>query len=149
MSDEFPYAMPAPPPAAPVRHTQVGCGAAILRDGKLLLVQRRLAPEAGHWGLPGGKVEWAEPVADAVVREVREEVSLRLRDLHLLCVIDQIDHVQNEHWVAPTYTCTEFDGEPHIAEPSKHSGLGWYSLEALPHPLTWATKVAVMWLKAR
>ena len=144
MEDEF-IAAPAPAP----RVTRVGCGAAIFRDGRLLLVQRRQSPEANHWGLPGGKVEFAEPVADAVVREVQEEVGIRVRDLQLLCVVDQIDHIQGEHWVAPTYTTTSFTGEPRIAEPAKHANLGWYPLDALPHPLTWATKVAVMWLRAR
>jgi ADP-ribose pyrophosphatase YjhB (NUDIX family) len=146
MDDEF---RAADPPGPPPRITRVGCGAAIFRDGRLLLVQRRLAPEAGHWGLPGGKVEFAEAVTDAVVREIREEVSIRVSDLRLLCVVDQIDHINAEHWVAPTYTTASFTGEPRIAEPSKHSALGWYPLDALPHPLTWATKVAVMWLKAR
>ncbi len=146
MDEEF---RPSAVPPAPARHTKVGCGAAIFRDGRLLLVQRRMAPEAGHWGLPGGKVEWAEAVADAVVREIREEVSIRVSDLQLLCVVDQIDHIEGEHWVAPTYFTSSFVGEPRIAEPSKHSALGWYALDALPHPLTWATRVAVMWLKAR
>lgn len=145
MEDEFRPPEPPPPP----RITRVGCGAAILRDGRLLLVQRRLSPEANHWGLPGGKVEFAEAVADAVVREIREEVSIRVSDLQLLCVVDQIDHIQGEHWVSPTYTTTSFVGEPRIAEPSKHANLGWYPLDALPHPLTWATRVAVMWLRAR
>lgn len=31
---------------------RVGCGAAIVKDDQLLLVQRRRDPEAGCWGLP-------------------------------------------------------------------------------------------------
>jgi hypothetical protein len=48
------------------RSPRVGCGAAILRDSKLLLVKRKRPPERNHWGLPGGTVDWLEPVAAAV-----------------------------------------------------------------------------------
>ncbi len=43
---------------------RLGCGAAIIQDGEVLLIQRRCEPEAGHWGLPGGKVDWLEPATD-------------------------------------------------------------------------------------
>jgi ADP-ribose pyrophosphatase YjhB (NUDIX family) len=53
-------------PGLQMRAPRLGCGAAILRAGRLLLVQRRRPPEAGHWGLPGGKVDWLETVPAAV-----------------------------------------------------------------------------------
>ena len=63
--------------AMSARAPGVGCGAAIVRDGRLLLVKRRQAPEAGHWSLPGGKVDFGERVEDAVRRErSREEVGV-------------------------------------------------------------------------
>jgi ADP-ribose pyrophosphatase YjhB (NUDIX family) len=37
----------------------------VIRDGRILLIQRRKQPEAGAWGLPGGKVDWMEPAAVA------------------------------------------------------------------------------------
>jgi ADP-ribose pyrophosphatase YjhB (NUDIX family) len=61
------------------RSPRVGCGAAILRDSKLLLVKRKRPPETNHWGLPGGKVDWLEPVAAAVAREIAEELGLAMR----------------------------------------------------------------------
>ena len=35
-----------------------------LRDSKLLLVKRKRPPETNHW-VPGGKVDWLEPVVAA------------------------------------------------------------------------------------
>ena len=126
---------------------RLGCGAAIVRNGCLLLVQRLRPPEALHWGLPGGKVDWLETVPDAVAREVWEELAIRLRDLRLLCVVDQIDRAAPEHWVAPVYTTATFEGEPRLVEPDKHAALGWFALDRLPAPLTIATTTAVAALR--
>lgn len=132
-----------------MKEPRCGCGAAILHEGKILLVRRKSAPEADHWGLPGGKIDWLEPVEKAVLREVEEELGIVLRDLALLCVVDQIDQANAEHWVAPVYVSTAFDGEPRIVEPHKHAGLGWFPLDRLPSPLTRATQIAVASLKGR
>ena len=43
------------------------------RRGRVLLQQRS---DGGQWGLPGGSVEIGESVADAAIREVREETGL-------------------------------------------------------------------------
>lgn len=55
----------------------VAVGALITDDaGRILLVLRRNDPSAGHWSLPGGKVEPGESLEQAVVREVEEETGL-------------------------------------------------------------------------
>ncbi|MCB8823099.1 NUDIX hydrolase [Microvirga rosea] len=130
-----------------MKEPRCGCGAAILKDRKLLLVQRLKAPEAGHWGLPGGKVDWLEHVEEAVIREVEEELGIRLRDLRLLCVVDQIDATADEHWIAPVYAALAFNGIPLLREPHKHRAFGWFSLDDLPSPLTRATEVAASALR--
>lgn len=89
---------------------RVGCGAAILRDGRLLLVKRRRNPEAHHWGLPGGKVDPFETVPAAVAREIHEEIGLSITPQTLLCVVDQIDQAQGQHWVAPVYLVEDWRG---------------------------------------
>lgn len=50
-------------------------GAVLLRDGRVLAARRSKKP-AGLWEFPGGKVEPGEQPADALVRELREELGL-------------------------------------------------------------------------
>ena len=51
----------------------IGCGAVVLRDDKVLLVQRGIEPNRGAWQIPGGYVESNEGILEAVEREVLEE----------------------------------------------------------------------------
>lgn len=57
---------------------QIATSAAIFRDGKVLLVRRARSPGKGFYSLPGGRVEFGEPLAVALSREVMEETSLTI-----------------------------------------------------------------------
>lgn len=48
-------------------------------SGRVLLV--RSTKWGGRWGVPGGKVEWGESLADAVRRELLEETGLSVGEL--------------------------------------------------------------------
>ncbi|NJP50861.1 (deoxy)nucleoside triphosphate pyrophosphohydrolase [Streptomyces sp. SBST2-5] len=54
-------------------------GAALWHEGRLLAARRSAPAElAGRWELPGGKVEPGESSRAAVVRELREELGVRV-----------------------------------------------------------------------
>lgn len=64
---------------AELRQAPVVVGAAIVRDGRLLVAQRSYPAElAGRWELPGGGVEPGETEAAALVRECVEELGARI-----------------------------------------------------------------------
>lgn len=123
---------------------RVGCGAFIEDDqGRLLLVKRRRNPEANHWGLPGGKVDFLEPVPDTILREIREELDVDIALTGLLCVVDQIDPAGPSHWVNPVHRARIVRGMPRVMEPDALADWGWFHPDALPLPLTLSTRVAV------
>jgi ADP-ribose pyrophosphatase YjhB (NUDIX family) len=59
-------------------HPQLAVSAAIFRDGKILLVRRARFPAKGFYSLPGGRVEFGEPLHAALYREVAEETALKI-----------------------------------------------------------------------
>lgn len=66
-------------------------GAVVVHDGSLLVVRRGHGPAAGEWSVPGGRVEWGETLAEAVVREVREETGLECVCGELLGWVERIE----------------------------------------------------------
>ena len=57
--------------------------AAIIRDGKVLVVRRARKPALNLYTLPGGAVELGETLTDAAAREVREETALAIEPVAL------------------------------------------------------------------
>lgn len=62
---------------------RMAVGAVIVEDDALLMIRRANDPGAGRWSLPGGRVDWGETLAHAVVREVLEETGVE-------CVIGEL-----------------------------------------------------------
>ncbi len=62
-----------------MRQYDLGVGAAVVRDGRVLLVQEAAGPHAGTWSFPKGVVEPGETVEAAALRELREETGLEGR----------------------------------------------------------------------
>jgi 8-oxo-dGTP diphosphatase len=94
--------------------------AAIVRDGKLLVVRRARAPANGLFSLPGGVVETGETLAEAVAREVREETALAIEPVALAgfretIVRDGGDRVER-HFVILCFAARWKAGEPVLNE---------------------------------
>jgi len=66
--------------------------AAIIRDGRILIVRRARPPAHGLFTLPGGGVEVGETLHEAVIREVREETALTVEPLALAGYREAIAH---------------------------------------------------------
>lgn len=117
----------------------VGVGAILVNAlGEVFMARRGpLAKnERGLWEFPGGSVEFGERLADALVREMREEYGIAIAVGPLLDVVDHILQEEGQHWVSPTYICQIREGEPRILEPGKCTEIGWFAPERVPEDIT-------------
>jgi 8-oxo-dGTP diphosphatase len=99
---------------------EVAVGAVVVRDRRLLLIERGRGVNVGLWSLPGGRVEPAETLAAAVRRELREETGL-LAHVGPLCGIaerisDQAHYVILDFWA-------DADGTPIAGDDA--AGVTW------------------------
>ena len=74
-------------PARPV----LGAAAVVIHDGRVVLIRRGKAPDAGEWSIPGGAVELGESVEAALHREVREETGLEIAVGAFLEVFERVE----------------------------------------------------------
>lgn len=106
-------------------------------DGQILLTERAGGIYlAGHWAIPGGKVDSAgEPVVTAAVRELAEEVGLHVKPHQLQFV--GVTHHRPPHGdsrIGFGFVVTDWTGEPTNAEPDKCAQLAWFAPGGLPSP---------------
>jgi 8-oxo-dGTP diphosphatase len=94
--------------------------AAIMRDGKFLLVRRARPPAAGLFSFPGGVVEAGEKLTEAVVREIAEETALRIEPLALAgfreTIVRDADDRVERHFVILCFAARWRAGEPKLNE---------------------------------
>lgn len=88
-------------------------GAVILKDNQILLFRRVKEGWGEYWVFPGGGAEEGETPEQAMVREVQEELSLRVTEYKLLFEVFN-DFTMNEKYPPRQeyfYLVTGFTGE--------------------------------------
>jgi 8-oxo-dGTP diphosphatase len=94
--------------------------AAIIRDGKFLVVRRARPPANGLYSLPGGVVELGERLSEAVVREVAEETRMSIEPVALAgfreTVVRDADDRVERHFVILCFAARWRGGEPDLNE---------------------------------
>jgi 8-oxo-dGTP diphosphatase len=143
-------AQSSPPfPGAP-SSPRVGVGILIVdAAGRVLLTLRLRPPEAGHWSIVGGKLDYLETLEQCAVREALEEVGLEVTIDSLLCVTDHLLPQENQHWVSPAYLGRVLSGEAQNCEPHKTRAVQWFPLDQLPANLTITARNAIAAFRSR
>jgi len=94
--------------------------AAIIRDGKVLVVRRARKPALGIYTLPGGVVEAGETLTRALTREVREETALAIEPValagHREVIVKDADGRIERHFVIMCFASRWVSGEPVLNE---------------------------------
>lgn len=96
--------------------------------GRILLLQRNKEPFRGLWTAPGGKVDPGEDPVQAIIREMREEADLQIRDPWLRGVtIEEGPPAYN--WVLFIFRCGRYAGKLGQTEEGR---LAWVEKANLP-----------------
>jgi len=94
-----------------VKLVLVAACALIDTDGRVLLTERPAGkPLAGLWEFPGGKVEPGERPEDTLIRELKEELDIVVREPCLAPLTFASHGYADFHLLMPLYVCRRWEG---------------------------------------
>jgi len=96
---------------------RVVCEAVCIRDGRILLAKGNRGFTKDLWTLPGGFVRFGEHPADALRREIREELGVDASIGECLAMRSKLGKPSRLHWLLFFYRA-EIIGEP-VANPDE------------------------------
>lgn len=121
-------------------------GAVIFHERKMYATQRGYGAWRGYWEFPGGKIEPGETPEAALVREIREELDVRITVLNHICDVEY-DYPEF-HLSMQCFRCRIDEGEPKLLE---HEAARWlekgelHSVNWLPADLEILPEIAKNW----
>jgi len=105
--------------------------AIIVQGDRIVLVKREREPYLGLLGLPGGKIEEGESVAEAAIREVKEETGLETKFNSYLGLVSEFliqEDKISKHFLLHLCQLEFLSGS---LQRSEEGAPGWYELDKL------------------
>lgn len=80
---------------------KIGVTAFIQHDNKVLIVRRSQNESflPGYYEMPGGKVEFGETAEDALIREIKEELNLKIKPMQPFSVFSYTSSNSTKHTI--------------------------------------------------
>jgi 8-oxo-dGTP diphosphatase len=105
----------------------------LFKKESVLLARRfNTGYEDGKYSVPAGHIDGNETITQAMIREAKEEIGIRIkpRDLEVVHVMHR--HSPDDERVDFFLVAARWEGEPEIKEPDKCDQLGWFKSASLP-----------------
>lgn len=115
-------------------------------DGRVLIAQRPPGKSlAGLWEFPGGKLEPGETPEQALIRELREELSIEVSQACLAPFVFTTHAYEAFHLLMPLWLCRRWSG---VVQAREHSAVAWVKPAKLAdYPMPPADEPLVAYLR--
>ena len=115
--------------AEPLKLLLVVAVALVDADGRVLIAQRPAGKQlAGLWEFPGGKMEPGERPEGALIRELKEELGIDVKEPCLAPLTFASHAYDTFHLLMPLYICRRWEG---FVQPREHQAVKWVRPRAL------------------
>ena len=101
--------------------------AIIVRDGRVLMVRRRVTEGTLSWQFPAGQSEAGETAEETATREAREEVGIEVMPMRMLG--ERVHPATGRHMVY--VACDVVSGTPHVEDADELDAVAWCGLDQL------------------
>ena len=134
----------APPPKKPL--LLVAAAALVDRDGRVLIAKRPIGKSmAGLWEFPGGKVEIGETPEECLIRELNEELGIKVTGACLAPFVFTSHGYESFHLLMPLYLVRRWEG---FVSAREHEAIAWVKPERLSdYPMPPADEPLTAWLR--
>lgn len=107
----------------------------INEKGEMLISERPQGKALpGVWELPGGKMEPGETPEISLMRELKEELGIQVREEDLEPLTFASYRYDTFHMIMPLYLCHKWEGTPHGAEGQNLRWVTYSDLASIPLP---------------
>jgi 8-oxo-dGTP diphosphatase len=118
-----------------VKVVLVAACALIDADGRVLIAERPAGKSmAGLWEFPGGKVDPGERPEDALIRELKEELGIVVKEACLAPLTFASHSYEDFHLLMPLYVCRRWEGMVTAREGQKLAWVRPNRLKEYPMP---------------
>lgn len=117
------------------RHKLIPAVHLFLIQNKKILLSRRFKTgwEDGKYSVPAGHLDGNETLTQAIIRETKEEIGIKLKAKHIAMVHTMNRKSDDSERLDFFYIAKKWDGVPEIKERNKCDDIRWFPLNALPH----------------
>ncbi|MDD2823205.1 MAG: NUDIX hydrolase [Candidatus Daviesbacteria bacterium] len=118
-----------------MKRPKVGVGIIVRNDNKVLVGKRKAKHGNLTWGFPGGHLEFMESIEACVVRELLEETSIKVKNIHFAALTNDFFKNPQKHYITIYMVCDYEQGDVKNVEPEKSEEWHWFAWKDLPRPL--------------
>lgn len=115
----------------------ISVSVAVIKDNQILLIQRE---DFEVWGLPSGEVEDGESLAQAAIREVKEETGFAVRLTRLVGLYTKPQWAGTSMNATCVLFAAEIIGGELTTSTDETLNAGFFSIDALPNNIIWWAK---------
>ena len=102
----------------------------LLNDNKLLLIAHKKNGKV-YWLLPGGGVCFGEPLAQALIRELKEELNIVIKIDKLALIFDSISPEMERHILNVCFYINYVDGEYKLADEDRLYDFNFFDINQI------------------
>ncbi len=100
---------------------------AILNEGRVLMINREISWKG--WAFPGGHLEPNESMAECVIREMKEETGLEVREIRYKGIAHFYNNMTGARHIIHNYLCSNYSGT--VKEKCEEGKLSWIEISKI------------------